>query len=103
MNTKMKALYIVVSAGFAELVVDFIRSQGANGATIIHARGINAMQKDILGISIDIEKEIVLSLVDSEVADKILEAIKQNPTFKTEAHGICFALPVDKTVGLVKD
>ncbi len=100
MNTKMKALYIIVSAGFAELVVDFIRSQGATGATIINARGINAVQKDILGISIDIEKEIVLTLIDSEKADKILEAIRQNPTFKSEAHGISFTLPVDKTVGL---
>jgi hypothetical protein len=43
------------------VVVDFIRSQGATGATIINARGINAVQKDILGISIDIEKEIVLT------------------------------------------
>ena len=103
MNTKMKALYIVVSTGFAELVVEFIRSQGSTGATIINARGINAMQKDILGISIDIDKEIVLTLVDSEVADKIMEAIKQNPTFKSEAHGICFALPVEKTVGLRKE
>lgn len=100
MNNKMKALYIVVNVGFAELVVDFIRSQGATGATIINARGISAFQKEIMGISIDTEKEIVLTLIDNENADKIMEAIKQNPTFKSEAHGICFAIPVDKTVGL---
>lgn len=103
MNTKMKALYIVVSVGFAELVVDFIRSQGATGATIINARGINGIQRDILGISVDMEKEIVLTLIESEKADKIMEAIKQKPAFKSEAHGICFTIPVEKTVGLNKD
>lgn len=100
MNTKMKALYIVVNAGFAEMAVEFIRSNGATGATIINARSINAAQKDILGISIGIEKEIVLTLIDSELADKILEAIKQNQTFKSKAHAIGFTLPVERTVGL---
>ena len=100
MDTKMKALYIIVNVGFSEQVVEYIRSQGATGATIINARGINGIPKDILGISVDLEKEIVLTLIDSEKANKIMESIKQNPAFKSEAHGICFALPVDKTVGL---
>ncbi len=100
MNTKMKALYIIVTAGFAETMVDFIRFRGATGATIFNARGSNPLQKTILGISIDIEKEIVLSLIESELADKILEEIKQNPDFKSEARAICFTLPVEKTVGL---
>jgi nitrogen regulatory protein PII len=99
-DKKMKALYIIVSIGFAELVVDFIRSQGATGATIINARGITAYQKEIMGISVDTEKEMVLTIIDSEKADKIIEAIKQKPSFKSEAHGICFTLPVEKTVGL---
>jgi len=30
-STNMKALYIVVNAGFAEQVVDYIRSQGSTG------------------------------------------------------------------------
>jgi nitrogen regulatory protein PII len=100
MDKKMKALYIVVNIGFAEPVVNFIRSQGATGATIINARGIGAFQKEIMGISVDTEKEIVLTLIDSEKADKILEAIKQNPIFQSEAHEISFVLPVEKAVGI---
>lgn len=99
-NNRMKALYIVVNAGFAELVVDFIRSQGSSGATIINSRGISTQHKEIMGISIDKEKEMVLTLVESETADMIMEAIKQNPSFKSEAHGICFTLPVEKSVGI---
>ncbi|HHV29514.1 P-II family nitrogen regulator [Acetivibrio mesophilus] len=99
-NGNMRALYIVVNAGFAEQVVDFIRSQGSSGATIINARGISSLQKEIMGISIDREKEVVLTLTDSEIADKIMEAIKLNAAFKSEAQGICFTLPVSKAIGL---
>lgn len=99
MERKMKALYIVVNVGFAEMVVDFIRSQGATGATVINARGVCALPKEILGISVDTEKEIVLTVIDGERADKIMEAVRQNQTFKSDAHGICFALPVEKVVG----
>lgn len=101
-NSNMKALYIVVNAGFAEQVVDFIRSKGSSGATIINARGISCLQKEILGISIDREKEVVLTIIDNETADQIMEAIKQNIAFKSEAHGICFTLPVAQAVGLAQ-
>lgn len=96
----MKALYIVVSTGFAEQVVEYIRSVGATGATIINARGVSSMHKEIMGISIDREKEIIITLIDSETADKIMEAVKQNTAFKSEAHGVCFTLPVIKAVGI---
>jgi len=75
-STNMKALYIVVNAGFAEQVVDYIRSQGSTGATIINARGVSALHKEIMGISVDTEKEVVLTVTESEIADKIMEAIK---------------------------
>lgn len=99
-NCNMKALYIIVNAGFAEQIVEFVRSKGSIGATIINARGISSIHKEILGISTDPEKEIILTLTDSETADKIMEAVKQNRGSKSDAHGICFALPVTKAVGL---
>jgi hypothetical protein len=100
MNNQMKALYIVVNAGFAEQIVDFVRAQGAGGATIINARGASTFHKEIFGISTDSEKEIILTLTDGVTAEKIMVAVKQLHGFKSEAHGISFALPVCKTVGI---
>lgn len=100
MNSNMKALYIIVNAGFAEQVVELVRAKGASGATIINARGISSLHKEIMGISVDSDKEIVLTLTDGNTADSIMEAIRQNKEFKAETHGVCFTLPVDKTVGL---
>lgn len=92
--TELKALYIIVNAGFSSEVVQIARSLGATGATIINARGSVAKPKTILGITIDTEKEIVLSVVKKDVAIKIINAIKEKAGVGTEAHGLCFFMPV---------
>ena len=92
---ELKALYIIVNAGFAAEVVEIAREMGATGATIINARGSVAKPKTILGITIDTEKEIVLSVVEKEIAEKIVEAIKTRAGVGTAAHGLCFFLPVE--------
>ena len=92
---ELKALYIIVNAGFASEVVDIARSLGSTGATIINARGSVAKPKTILGITIDTEKEIVLSVVEKDVAVKIMEQVKEKAGVGTAAHGLCFFLPVE--------
>ncbi|MBE6577469.1 MAG: P-II family nitrogen regulator [Ruminococcaceae bacterium] len=92
---ELKALYIIVNAGFSSKVVDIARSAGATGATIINARGSVAKPKTILGITIDTEKEIVLSVVEKDVAVKIVEEVKKSAGVGTAAHGLCFFLPVE--------
>ena len=74
---ELKALYIIVNAGFASEVVEIAREAGATGATIINARGSVSKPKTILGITIDSEKEIVLSVVKKDVAIKIMEKVKE--------------------------
>ena len=92
---ELKALYIIVNAGFSSEVVEIAREQGATGATIINARGSVAKPKTIFGITIDTEKEIVLSVVEKEVAVRILEEVKQKAGVGTAAHGLCFFMPVE--------
>ncbi len=92
---ELKALYIIVNAGFSAQVVDIARSVGSTGATILNARGSVAKPKTILGITIDTEKEIVLSVVEKDVAIKIMEQVKEKAGAGTEAHGMCFFLPVE--------
>ncbi len=91
----LKALYIIVNAGFSAEVVELARSLGSTGATIINARGSVAKPKTILGISIDTEKEIVLTIVEKDVAMKIKDKIKEKMGVGTPAHGLCFFLPVE--------
>ncbi len=92
---ELKALYVIVNAGFACQIVDIARENGAGGATILSARGSEAKPQTILGITIDTEKEIVLSVVKKDVALKIMNAIKEKAGAGTNAHGLCFYLPVE--------
>ena len=85
----------IVGPGFAAEVVEIARSLGSTGATIINTRGSVAKPKTILGITIDTEKEIVLSVVEKSIAVKIMEAIKEKAGVGTAAHGLCFFLPVE--------
>lgn len=93
-----KALYVIVNIGFAEEIAEIMRKEGAGGATIINARGVGPVQQSILGITIDTEKEIILSVVDEEVSVRIIRAIRENAGFDTPSHSICFTMPVDRFV-----
>lgn len=91
----IKALFVLVNSGFSEEVIDLARKEGARGATILNARGVGLNIAQILGITIDSEREIVLSLVDGEMAERIMAAVKEKAGIKSPANGICFTLPVD--------
>lgn len=95
-----RALYVVVNTGFANEVVDLVREAGVKGATILNARGAGALHGTVLGISVDHQKEIIIVVADEKVADKAMAIIKENAGVETPAHGICFTIPVDKTVGM---
>ncbi len=92
---ELKALYIIVNAGFSSEIVDIARAHGAGGATILNARGSAAKPQTILGITIDTEKEIVLSIVEKETAAAIMQAVKEKAGIGTPAHGLCFSMPVE--------
>lgn len=92
---ELKALYVIVNAGFSSEVIDIARSLGSTGATILNARGSAGKPQTILGITIDTEKEIVLSVVKKDIAVKIMEEIKKKMGVGTPAHGLSFFLPVE--------
>lgn len=92
----LKALFIVVNAGFVDEAVEIARAQGAKGATILNARGESLKHKSFMGITIDSEKEIVLTIVEKNVATKIMAGIKENIGIHTPAHAVCFFVPVER-------
>lgn len=100
----LKALYIISNSGFASQIVDITRECGATGATILNARGSVKNPKTILGITIDTEKDIVLSIVDKDVAVKIMEAVKEKAGVGTPAHALCFYMPIEmSTLSITKE
>lgn len=95
----IKALFIILNAGFSDDVVELAREEGLRGATILNARGAGA-PKSFMGITVDTEKEMIFSIVDEIVAEKVMSAVKEKAGITTPAHGICFTMPVDKVIGI---
>ena len=99
-RTDMKALFMVVNAGFAEEVMEIARETGIKGATIMNARGEGASHESFMGIVVDTEKEMILCIADDETAKLAMAAVKEKAGIQTPAHGICFTMPVDQVLGI---
>lgn len=92
----------VVNRGFADDVMDAARGAGAQGGTILHARGSGIHEAEkFFGISIQPEKEIVLILVPLEKRNAIMQAICEKAGLNTQGKGLSFSMPVDDVMGIV--
>lgn len=90
----------IVRKGWGETVLEASIKAGAHGGTILFGRGtgIHEQQK-ILGIPIEPEKEIVLTLIYADQSDAILQEIVRAAELDKPGNGLAFVLPVDKVAG----
>lgn len=91
----------IVRKGWGSTVLEAAVKAGARGSTVLFGRGagINEQEK-IFGMSIEPEKEIVLTVTPSVQVDAILAAIVQAAELSETGRGIAFVLSVDKVVGV---
>lgn len=91
----------IVRKGWGDTVLEASIKAGAHGGTIMYGRGsgIHERQK-ILGISIEPEKEIVLTVTYSDKNERILKEIVRVTNLDEPGMGIAFVLPIDKVAGV---
>ena len=90
----------VIARGFADYVVSAARDAGATGATILYGRGTADADKQVMGISLQPERETVLILVKSSERKKVMQNIADETSLMEEGRGLCFSLPVSQVQGL---
>jgi nitrogen regulatory protein PII len=91
----------VVNRSHAEDVVAAARSAGAEGSTIINARGTGIHEKmSFFGVTIEPEKEIVLTMIRKDIADDVMAAIVKAAKLDAPGKGIAFMLDVEKVAGV---
>lgn len=90
-----------VAAGFAEEAMEAARSAGAAGGTIIHAHSLNNTKAEqFIGVSLLQEQDVLLILTKREGKLPIMQALFDKAGLKTQAGGVIFSVPVDKTAGI---
>ena len=99
-NSGYDMIITVIARGFSDYVISAARDAGASGATILYARGTADVDKQVMGISLQPEREVVLTLVKSADRRKIMQAISDGTSLMEEGRGLCFSLPVSEVFGL---
>lgn len=90
----------IINRGFSDYVVLAARDAGATGATIVYGRGTSNADKQVMGVSLQAERELVLILTNSSEKRKIMQAIDDSTSLMEEGRGLCFSLPVSAVYGL---
>lgn len=98
-SSKKECIVCIINNGYADLVMEAAKREGAKGGTIFHGRGTgNADAEKFFGIKISPEKEIVLIVVYNEIKDKVVQAIYKDAGLDTKGQGIIFTLPIEDFV-----
>lgn len=101
MDKKFELIVSIVNRGHSDAVVEAAREAGANGGTIIYGRGTSPFEKDsIMGVSIQPEKEIIMTLTPTENKNNIMQAVVEGGKLDENGMGICFSLPVNQVRGI---
>lgn len=91
----------IVNKGHSDPVIAASRRAGAEGGTILYGRGTGIREmKSILGIAIEPEKDIVLTLVRNDMSRAVLAAIVEAGNLERPGTGISFLIPVAGVAGI---
>ncbi|AFV22240.1 nitrogen regulatory protein P-II [Methanolobus psychrophilus R15] len=90
----------IVKKGWGDKVVKASRKAGAKGGTIIFGRGTGVHEnKSLLGMLIEPEKEVVLTLAESANTDAIIEKINEDVSLNKPGTGLGFVISLEKVFG----
>lgn len=100
-DRKYDLIVASIAANHVDLAMEAARAAGAAGGTVIRARATgNSKAEQFIGITLMEERELLLILTKREGKLAIMQALSEKVGLKTEAGGVIFSLPVDKTAGI---
>ncbi|MCP3698197.1 MAG: P-II family nitrogen regulator [Aliivibrio sp.] len=100
---RFKLLLAFVEEAKTDAVLDAARTAGATGATVInHARGEGLnKKKTFFGLTLEVQKDVLLFVVEEHLARSILETINDVGEFDTESgQGIAIQIDIEDAVGV---
>ncbi len=100
-DRKYDLIVAAIAVNHVDLAMEAARAAGAAGGTVIRARSAeNAKAEQFIGITLMEERELLLILAKRENKPTIMQALSDTVGLKTEAGGVIFSLPVDRTAGI---
>ena len=100
--TDVSMITCVVQRGKAEAVVEAAQDAGAQGATIHFGNGSGVRERlGLLGIAVDVEKEVITILVGDDQLDRIFERMYFAAELDLPGAGIIYVTKLDKAATFV--
>jgi len=100
-----KLLLVFVEDSKTDAVMNAARESGATGCTVVnHARGEGLEQrKSFLGLTLSVQRDVLLLLVEEHLSRQILEHIADVGKFdERPGTGIAIQLDVEDAVGVLR-
>ncbi|PJC85495.1 transcriptional regulator [Vibrio sp. HA2012] len=100
---RFKLIIAFVEDTKTDAVLDAARSAGATGATVINnARGEGLNQKKtFFGLTLEVQKDVLLFMVEEHLSRHILEKIRDVGEFDQESgQGIAIQIDIEDAVGV---
>ncbi|MCB1646379.1 MAG: P-II family nitrogen regulator [Pseudomonadales bacterium] len=95
--TDVSMITCIVQRGKAEAVVQAAQDAGAQGATIYYGYGSGVRERlGVLGLAVDVEKEIITTLVADDQLDRIFERMYFAGELDVPAAGIMYVTRLEK-------
>ena len=101
MQFDYEAIMIILNQGYTDDVMDAARKAGADGGTVLHAKGTGAeYARKFLGVSLADEKEIILIAARKDEKTAIMQAVVRETGTDTPAGAIAFSMPISEVTGM---
>ncbi|SCG84408.1 nitrogen regulatory protein P-II [Proteiniborus sp. DW1] len=103
-KSKYSLIITIVKKGLGPSIIDITKNSGADGGTILLGKGIadKNIYQNVLGMDFELERDIILTLVQQEDADNVLDAISSEASLNKPGNGISFIIDVKNHLGITQ-
>jgi len=102
--TELSLITCIVQRGKANDIVKAAVLAGAQGATVYFASGSGMREKlGILGLAVEVEKEVINIVVPNEQADHIFEVMYKAGKLDIPGMGFIYITPLEKATTFIPD
>ncbi len=95
--TDVSLVTCIVQRGLADKIIKAAQEAGAQGATTYYAHGSGVRERlGVLGVAIDVEKEVINVVVASDQMDRVFEKMFLAGKLDTPGKGFMYITPLEK-------
>jgi nitrogen regulatory protein P-II 1 len=100
LTNRKKLILTIVDKGLGSRVVEATKLSGCHGGTIIPGIGTHKEQTSFWGLEFDPEKDLIFSLIEEELAEKVFETIVKEAGLDEPGKGVAFIVNVPEIAGV---